>query len=71
MCSCHLPVLFKTILGYLIVTKEVGIKTREVETLRFIHHLHFSESQFGPLLLLELPNRVVLELGEKERYKGN
>lgn len=44
MCTCHLPVLFKTIPGYLVITKEVGIKTSEVEPLTFIHHLCFSKS---------------------------
>lgn len=44
MCTCHLPVLFKTFPGYAVITKEVGIKTSEVEPLTFIHHLYFSES---------------------------
>lgn len=35
-CTCHMPALFKTIPGYLLVAKEVGIKTRELELLRFI-----------------------------------
>lgn len=49
----HLPILFKTLAGY-IVTKEMGIETIRVEHLCFIYHL-YSECLFGPFTSARAP----------------
>lgn len=61
MCTRCLPVLLKTIPGYLVN------EGSEVEPLMFIHHLYFSESQFGPFPSYSAPKWSSFKIKRKGR----